>query len=184
MLVEGSTATSYEPYYEPVTHNIYLDEPLRKVGNYADYIDFSSKKVVRYINRVKATSAFSWNYIDTKPAFYANKNNTPNSFEGNKMSTHFELKAMWALTSATDDTTIGLFSNTAELWIRYPKYKTTTEFEAWLDSQDTAGTPVYVDYAMKTPIETPVDLPELSTLSGTTYVSAGGANIELKVASK
>ena len=48
-LESGNTATEYEPYVEPITTNIYLDEPLRKIGNYADYIDFKEKKVVRYI---------------------------------------------------------------------------------------------------------------------------------------
>lgn len=45
----GSIATEYEPYHEPTTTNIYLDEPLRKIGDYADYIDYIRKKVVRNI---------------------------------------------------------------------------------------------------------------------------------------
>lgn len=45
----GATNTNYEPYYEPVTHNIILDEPLRKIGSDADYIDFNGKKLVRYV---------------------------------------------------------------------------------------------------------------------------------------
>lgn len=36
----------YEPYQEPITTNIYLDEPLRKVGDYADYIDFKNGLLV------------------------------------------------------------------------------------------------------------------------------------------
>ncbi len=44
---EGAYGTAYEPYVEPVTTNIYLDEPLRKLGEYADYIDFKGNKVVR-----------------------------------------------------------------------------------------------------------------------------------------
>ena len=43
----ADVATYYEPYIEPITTNIYLDEPLRKVGDYADYIDFENRKVVR-----------------------------------------------------------------------------------------------------------------------------------------
>ena len=43
----GDTATDYEPYVEPVTTNIFLDEPLCKLGNYTDYIDFKENKVVR-----------------------------------------------------------------------------------------------------------------------------------------
>ena len=46
---EGVIATEYEPHIEPITQNIYLDEPLRKVGDYADYIDFKNQKVVRKV---------------------------------------------------------------------------------------------------------------------------------------
>ncbi|MBE6153172.1 MAG: hypothetical protein E7166_02980 [Firmicutes bacterium] len=46
---EGSTATDYESYKEPQSYNIILNEPLRKVGDYADYIDFENKKIVRNI---------------------------------------------------------------------------------------------------------------------------------------
>lgn len=45
----GSTATSYEPYNSETKH-IYLDEPLRKVGDYADYIDYKNQKVVRCVD--------------------------------------------------------------------------------------------------------------------------------------
>ena len=51
MLVEGSTAIPYEPYgYKiPITNNsetanIYLDEPLKKSGDNADYIDYAEQK--------------------------------------------------------------------------------------------------------------------------------------------
>ena len=59
----GDAATDYEHYgYRiPVTvsagdteesYNIYLDEPLRKVGDYADYLDFKNGKVVRKIRKI------------------------------------------------------------------------------------------------------------------------------------
>lgn len=56
---EGTTATPYEPYgkykipvvvkadNKEIVTNIFLNEPLRKIGDYADYIDFKNKKVVR-----------------------------------------------------------------------------------------------------------------------------------------
>ena len=47
-LEKGSSATEYEPYTS-VTKHIYLNEPLRKVGDYADYIDFKNQRVVRNI---------------------------------------------------------------------------------------------------------------------------------------
>ena len=55
----GNVVTEYEPYINVVT-NIYLDEPLRKVGNYADYIDFEKKKVVRYIQKYIFRGTENW----------------------------------------------------------------------------------------------------------------------------
>lgn len=46
---EGSARSEYEPYVEPITTNIFLDEPLRKLSSYADYIDFKNNKVVRNV---------------------------------------------------------------------------------------------------------------------------------------
>ena len=51
-LEKASSATIYEPYFENIT-NIYLDEPLRKVGDYADYIDVQNGKVVRNVRNIK-----------------------------------------------------------------------------------------------------------------------------------
>jgi hypothetical protein len=55
----GTQVTEYEPYREPQTHNIFLDEPLRKVGDYADYIDFKNGKVVRYVRTLSVKNG-SW----------------------------------------------------------------------------------------------------------------------------
>lgn len=51
----GDMPTDYEPYHEPITTNIYLDEPLRKIGDYADYIDFEKGKVVRNVGKYTFT---------------------------------------------------------------------------------------------------------------------------------
>lgn len=48
----------YEPYTSSNQH-IYLDEPLRKVGDYADYIDFKNQKVIRQIEALDDTGAKS-----------------------------------------------------------------------------------------------------------------------------
>ena len=44
----GSAATSYEQGISETKH-IYLNEPLRKVGDYADYVDFQSQKTIRQV---------------------------------------------------------------------------------------------------------------------------------------
>lgn len=66
----GDTATPYEPYVEPVTTNIFLDEPLRKLGDYADYIDFKENKVVRNVKK----------HIFTGNEFLANIDSISGSF--------------------------------------------------------------------------------------------------------
>ena len=50
--------TEYEPYIGETKH-IYLNEPLRKVGDYADYIDFKNQKVMRQIEVLDDTGTKS-----------------------------------------------------------------------------------------------------------------------------
>lgn len=54
-----STATSYEPYIEPQTFNLYLNEPLRKTGEYADCIDSGKKADVHKVGVTKVKN-LSW----------------------------------------------------------------------------------------------------------------------------
>lgn len=86
MQIEYDTVTDYEPYVEPITTNIYLNEPLRAIGEHKDYIDFKNKKVVRkiyreFINSIGGKSSLSGTYtiflteILKKP-FMLNNNQT------------------------------------------------------------------------------------------------------------
>ena len=68
-LEEGSSATDYEPYNEETT-NIYLTEPLRQIGNYTDYVDFKSGKVVRNIAQKKFTKDSNWKLSTVSNNFY------------------------------------------------------------------------------------------------------------------
>ena len=69
-LEEGSTVTEYESYHEETT-NIYLDEPLRKIGDYNDYIDFKSGKVIKNIAQKIFTKDNNW-IIQSTNNFYVN----------------------------------------------------------------------------------------------------------------
>ena len=55
MVELGTTRTEYEPYKE-IKANIYLDEPLRKVGDYADYIDYKNQKEIRNVGVLNLNS--------------------------------------------------------------------------------------------------------------------------------
>ncbi len=45
---------------EPITTNIHLDEPLRKVGNYVDYIDYKNKLLVKNVGILKLIGEENW----------------------------------------------------------------------------------------------------------------------------
>lgn len=66
---EGENVTDYEQYEETTT-DIYLDEPLRKVGNYIDYIDLVNKKVVRYTTKKVFNGTETWNSFNSTKVFF------------------------------------------------------------------------------------------------------------------
>ena len=72
---EASSKTEYEPYHEPITTHIYLNEPLRKIGDYADYIDFKNKKVVRNVVQGVLNGSESLGTEGTRYYYYNTKLN-------------------------------------------------------------------------------------------------------------
>ena len=79
---KGTTATEYEPYgysipvkVNGVKTNILLNEPLRKIGDNVDYIDFKNKKVVRVIKKLffNGCGTEKWTLqTESTRAFYCN----------------------------------------------------------------------------------------------------------------
>ena len=47
MLNCGSTALPYEPYHTPITTPVYLPEPIKMVGDEAEYIEYGTQKMYR-----------------------------------------------------------------------------------------------------------------------------------------
>ena len=52
-LEEGTSATEIKSYFKTINTDIYLDEPLRKVGGVSDYIDFVNQTVVRNVKVIE-----------------------------------------------------------------------------------------------------------------------------------
>lgn len=75
MMEKGATCSTYEPYIVKV-HNIFLDEPLRKVGDVYDYIDFKSRKVVRNVKVVNPNAST----IETAYSALLESNNEDNEY--------------------------------------------------------------------------------------------------------
>ena len=164
---EGNAATSYEPYIGETKH-IYLNEPLRKVGDYADYIDYKNQRVVHNLGEQELLS--SDNYYAYEGAainFYGFYVNVKDMEKGRRQyGCHTHLK------NIPNDTNscvwFGVGNN--NVYMSFPDIYNSAEtdtgriaaFKAYLISQSEAGTPVKIVYPLAEPTEEPITVPELT----------------------
>lgn len=188
----GSVATDYEPYGKykiPVSvdgniTNIFLDEPLRKVGNYADYIDFTTGKVVRQIKStvIDENSSFGkFSGVTNYSAFYCQTSDmVSHSQNGNNidvevMSDSFIYQACsggsWNGCWTAEYQIGGSVSNVNDSYRRidFSLPSTITDVESakeWLKEH-----PITVYYPMTTETTESIDLPTLTGSSITVNTS-------------
>ena len=165
--IEEGDLTDYEPYIEPITTNIYLNEPLRKVGNYADYIDFVNEKVVRTTKYKKidsdnitrkstsSTENFNYYFLSLDNDNMIGRDIPILSNIGGGIYTEFVLKNKE-----------GIFTNTNTTYF-IAFFNITTLEEA---QQFVLDNNVYANYILTTPIEEPIELSSIPTHKGTTIL--------------
>ncbi len=154
----GSSATTYELYREATT-NIYLDEPLRKVGDYVDYIDYSNGKVVRNI-KSELVSNKTWNYRADDDLIYYTDSNIMRSNYAN--SNYFLSGAQKTGTNPYVLTVSNVFRlYNKNYWSSLDSYKT------WLNNHQD----LVVEYLLATPTEESISLPQIKTVEGTNYIT-------------
>lgn len=201
MIVAGNytseTIPDYEPYgkykipvkvsngTEEIITNIYLDEPLRKAGTSADYIDFATGQITRQIATYtfKGTEIpyyrnwrpFEGSYACAYPyALMPSKRTGANSNMSDLLSTHLLAYSYGDLdsgnyigiSSITKDPTYGLF-------VRVPSDVATdsASFDSWLQSEYAQGTPLEVYYALdQVPDPKPIELPDIKLFEGYNYI--------------
>ena len=172
---EGITATPYEPY-QAVTTNIFLNEPLRKLGDYADYINSKENKVVRNVDKklVNDETDDKWMWIvnyDTEDALsiyrdgYINYSNPPYQASHQIFSSYFpynfyntiNVNRVWSYYSSCG------FLISTDLIDGYDySWSKNQKRDAFLQWAKSIGLDWYL--ARKTPIEEPlnIDLPKLT----------------------
>ena len=182
---KGDTATTYEPYQESISTNIYLDEPLKAIGKYRDYIDFENKKVVRKIATKSLTGtdsdnvqlfssqSYSYNFISL--------GETGLVIDDIALSTHFTLQPNFSYSGEGNNkfTVLNSTSNNQSR-IVFRIYKDNaivsdiTQVKSILSSENAKGTPVTFYYAVPDGLESSetIELPNITTLSGTTILSS------------
>ena len=176
-LEEGVAATDYEPYHEPTTTNIYLDEPLRKVGDYADYIDFKNSIVVRKTHTI-ALSECSYNPRNAlldNGFVRAGYFEPPSSvqFLGGVGRPGF-CNVLPRVTSWYIQTSEGIrFGQGNKMFYIFTKstYASKAELLNYLGEAKAT-------YILKTPIETSISLPILPTFKGLTTIYEAGTTIQ------
>lgn len=169
-----SVVTSSEQSSKSKTE-IYLDEPLRKIKNYADIIDFERGVVERKIKKIvfdgsenfilNSNKAVFVMFIDDIGVFMSN--NPP------ILSSHYQTATIYPdlYTSAVD---YGIYfgsSYSDRICIRNKDIATVDGFKEHLAEQYSTGTPVTVYYALTEAITESLALPQLLTIDGTTIIS-------------
>ena len=150
------TIPDYSPYKETKKYNIYLDEPLRKVGNSSDYIDFNTSKFVKRVKELRlqnASGKYTWlnkNGIN----FGARLDGAYNRPVGiSNRETRFTA-------NGDEKTSIWLGVNNAVVyWIGildYLGFTTVDEMNEWLDNN-----PTYLYYGSSKKIEKDIELPNI-----------------------
>lgn len=183
----GSSATEYEPYRKPVTTSIFLDEPFRKIGDYADYIDFRNGNVVRKIGRKVFTGSTDevWVLASTNSAAWKRY---PVGYFTNNIEKPAPTKALFCdkvivdntseQTDGIDHITLRKGSGSEMIWV-FPTFgmlgniqpsvennpAILSAFRQWLSDN-----PLTVYYPLAEPIEESIELPEIPTFNGTTTV--------------
>lgn len=181
---ENSAITPYEPYIEPITTNIFLNEPLCKLGDYADYIDFKENKVVRNVREIvyKGGEIIKCYKEYVSKGFYLWQTSV-NIYDDADLSyfsswtTNFPEKSthLIACSSLSSDCikpnnwyvnrSFGIhFALAPETYASDGVEATVEDINNWLASQYENGTPVKFNYILAEPIEEPlnIDLPKLT----------------------
>ena len=192
----GDKATEYEPYKETIT-NIYLDSPLRSIGEYADYIDFKTGKIVRNINKkiFDSTENFDNQFgeydSDTK-IFFAYQFNQNLIGDPDSLCNYFR---WYKYPSSVQyyDSEIGFNFNPELKYRNYIYFKiqrslldTQDEdgFKKWIKDKYNKNNPLRVYYIRNKQIEEEIELPELSINKDTSVISVNTniapSNIELE----
>ena len=163
----GSSATTYEPYREATT-NIYLDEPLRKVGDYVDYIDYSNGKVVRNTNLKTFNGNEEWYQFGSNVALAKwDDGKTPSHGDVDITGIYSNLfrENKNAQTSANDNTF--LTHNILNVdWIVINRNINVSDFKTLLANKNATFI-----YPLATPIEESISLPQIKTVEGTNYIT-------------
>lgn len=162
--------SDYEPYQGEIT-NIYLNEPLRKIGNYTDYIDLINKKVVRNIKELKLNGTEEWTKYPSVDMHYqlVVGDNEYNSDSIIRTKTNY-YKSLPGYNNGSED--YGTFS--VDGYRIRIKDKNITDLDSWknkLKEYSDNSKPLIVDYVLKNKIEENIEFDNLNITNNTINIT-------------
>lgn len=163
----GDIATEYERYIQPTITNIFIDEPLRKVGNYVDYIDFENSKVVRNIKHIELTGDEDWKqYKDGGGKMTVIYPIGKIINDGEAINCYSNRLKGISRNRLYNYEVTGISASLSNIRVYYPPLTDTVEsFVEFLKNNN-----MYVGYIMSTPKEEAIVLPHLPTFIGLTTI--------------
>lgn len=161
IIVSVNPIDTYEAYYNETT-NIYLDEPLRKIDGYSDYIDFINGKVVRNINEIVVDGTRTSGVL-----FNTSTNTSRIQYTSNPRGRHDDINIfcnqLKGVTNYNNDIE-GIYVNYASFVLRISKDKIGTSITS--ANEYFAINPLILDYILETPTEESITLPNIPTVDG------------------
>lgn len=176
---KGTVATDYEPYQEPITTNIYLDEPLRKISDYADYVDFANSKVIRQIRKNIITGTEDWEIMTNNNlvSLYRYRLSRVNIVK-DTIYTEQLCNYLKGEDVTTKDTKIGMsVYYSSSLIGTFFRMRTETQYDdvatlkEYLSNLYANGKPMEYYFATTETTEETIELPNIPTIKGTTILS-------------
>ena len=130
--------------------NIYLDEPLRCVGEVCDYIDFKNQKVHRNIGEYIVDGTENWNKINDSNTYYV-EDLIPAKFQNNitVLTNYFN-----GITSGNDsagnngESWVSSTSSQKRYYIKTNKYNDLNSFKTWLSEIYASNKPLKLYYIL------------------------------------
>ena len=178
MLNLGGTALPYEPYGKykiPITnsgqtYNIFLNEPLRKIGTYADKVR-SDGVVERKVKKLvfDGTELFQ----SGSATIYFSPYDTGTMLAQAPCTCSHYVYHDGGTSGAPDDSVYTKAGAGVSLWFKTEYGTDTSAFKTYLAQQYSAGHPVEVWYVLNTPTTESITAPEIATTQGANTLAIG-----------
>ncbi len=163
MVYLGKKILNYESY-SPLITNIYLEEPLRKIGNYVDYIDYKNQKLIKNVGVLNLSSEDNFKLIDNY--FELNIESYPKKDRELSISNYLEYEN-------------NFWFDENKLKIKIQGINTIEELKNWLNNNK-----VEIYYPLSKSIVSDIKLPEIylyknySNLTVDTYIKPSNMLVE------